>query len=251
MKNFILLLVFMLSSMLISAQKIFLISAMSSDSNIYTNIHISSPYQIHHVAWLKPFENESLESYCGRLIEINNISEEDIIIGTSFGALVATIIGKTVRNSKTILISGFSTKDEKPFKFKFLKIFPFHRMIPRKWLKSPRMIISKCFGKVTPEERAFLTEMIRGYDTDLIFWSIDQIVKFDNTIQPPGLVKINGSRDRTFNTKGIHRDILLDGTHLMVYNQAELISAVLNGLLNSDDLIAKINSTGASQSSQP
>ena len=222
-------------STMIQAQRVQLISALGADSTIYSKLVFDKSLDIQHVEWIKPLKKESLEDYCDRLIILNNINSEDIIIGTSFGGLVATVISKKIHPKKTILISSISRQDEKPPKFKFLQVFRFHKIIPKSLLDKPGLLIWYCFGKVTEYEKIFLTRMFENNDVDLVSWCIDQIMKYDNRTDPPDLVKINGSHDKTFHIRNIDTDYKLSGTHLMVYNMADTISYILNNILLKEE----------------
>jgi hypothetical protein len=241
MKTTILTLALFLSQMILYPQRVHLVSALGSDSSIYSQLTFDKSLQINHVEWLKPEKRESLEAYCDRLIEENDITSEDIVIGTSFGGIVATVISLKVHPKETILLSSISRRDEKPLNFKFMQVFRCHKVVPKFLLNKPSMVIGKCFGKVSDEERIVLCEMIRKNDVDLIAWSIDQIMKFDNMTDPPNLYKINGSQDKVFHIKYIDFDRILDGTHLMVYNMPEEVSAILDSLIMFPDLLVNIS----------
>lgn len=236
MKKVYLILFLLLGLIAANAQKIYFISALGADSSIYTHIKLESTYCIKYVEWLIPLKKESITHYCSRLIDENQISNNDIVIGTSFGGIIATEIGKLIHLKKLILISSISTSDEKPSRFKFLRIFRFNKLIPKSMLNNPKLIIKSCFGEVSVDERYFLSEMIKNYNVDLVYWSLNQIMKFNNRINPKNLVKINGSNDKTFPSKNIRTDYLIDGTHLMVYNNALEVSSLLNELLRENTI---------------
>lgn len=227
MKKAVLILLFLLGWSVSKAQKIHFISALGADSSIYSNIELSSVYPVNHVKWLIPLKNESIESYCQRLIAENDIAENDLLIGTSFGGIVAVEIGKLIQLKKIILISSISTCYEKPPKFKFLNLFRFNKLVPKALLNNPNLIIKSCFGDVSKNERTFLSAMIIHYNVDLVYWSLNQIMKFDNKTTHRNIVKINGCNDKTFPIKNIRTDYMIDGTHLMVYSNAKEISKVL------------------------
>lgn len=238
MKTMILTLALFLSQLTIQAQRVHLISALGSDSSIYSQLSFDGSLTINHVEWLIPEKKETLESYCDRLIEENNISSEDIVIGTSFGGIVATMISLKVNPKQTILISSISRKDEKPLNFKFMQIFRCHKVVPKFLMNKPEMVIGRCFGEVSEDEKLVLSEMIVKNDVDLIAWSVDQIMKFDNMTDPANLCKINGLQDKVFHVKYIDSDFLLNGSHLMVYNMPGEVSSLLDSLIRMPEQIS-------------
>jgi len=64
------------------------------------------------IEWLPNHENESLHSYAKRLIDIYGIDRGDLIVGLSFGGLIAQQISEIVGQDRIILISSFRTKDD-------------------------------------------------------------------------------------------------------------------------------------------
>ena len=240
MKTTILTLALLLSQMTMKSQCVHLISALGCDSSIYSRLSLDQSRQVNYVDWLKPLKKESLEEYCDRLIAENHITSGDIVIGTSFGGIVASMISVKVNPKQTILISSISRMDEKPEKFRFMQIFRCHRIIPKFLMDEPALTIGNCFGKVSDEERAFLSEMIRRNDVDLIAWSVDQIMRFDNMTEPANLYKINGRQDKVFHAHHIESDFILDGTHLMVYNMPEEVSSIINSLIREEGSLAMV-----------
>ena len=60
-------------------------------------------------------------------------------------------------------------------------------------------------------------------------------MKYNNQEDPHSLIKINGNRDKTFPTKYVKSNLVIEGTHLMVFNQAATISKLLNYLIETSN----------------
>ena len=95
MKKFSLIVLIVIRVIILNAQTVHLVSALGADSIIYSNIQLDPSFKTNHVKWIKPLKGESLRAYSIRLVRINNITENDIVIGTSFGGIVATEIVTT------------------------------------------------------------------------------------------------------------------------------------------------------------
>lgn len=222
MKTILIAIAIVLSGILAQAQAVHFISGMGSDERIYTNIEIPSDFSINYVDWLDPFKREPLDNYASRIIKANYIKDGDIIIGTSFGGIVAVEISKQIKAGKTILISSISHKKERPFKLKLLDFFGMHVFVPKKAFKNVDLSIKSAFGEVTKEERKLLSDMIEDNDTDLMYWSLITLASFDNTEEIENLVKINGTNDKVFPIKIVDSQYVVEGNHLIVFNSEEV-----------------------------
>jgi pimeloyl-ACP methyl ester carboxylesterase len=72
-------------------------------------------------------------------------------------------------------------------------------------------------------------DMIKAADIQFINWGIHQIAKWDfkKEIQTP-FIHIHGTNDLIFPIKNIDQATTIkNGTHFMVYNQAEKISSII------------------------
>ena len=75
---------------------IYLISGLGADERVFQFLDLS---KIEHqfVKWNEPQRNESLASYCKKLTEQINQNQEIILIGVSFGGIIAQEIAKKAK----------------------------------------------------------------------------------------------------------------------------------------------------------
>src|SRR5688572_22332577 len=99
-------------------KKIFLLSGLGADKRVFDFLDLSE-YSVHHVTWNKPLVGESMASYAERLLP--QISENrPILIGVSFGGMIALEIAKLISVEKVILISSAKSSDAIPSYFKVM-----------------------------------------------------------------------------------------------------------------------------------
>jgi len=72
---------------------VYFISGLGADERVFQFLDLS---EIEHrfIKWNVPQKNESLPSYCKRLTEQINVQQEVILIGISFGGMIAQEITK-------------------------------------------------------------------------------------------------------------------------------------------------------------
>ena len=86
-------------------------------------------FNVIHIDWILPFQNETFQSYAFRISENMN-DENAILIGLSFGGMLAVEISKIKRFKKIFLLSSAKTKSEIPFYYKVLGKLNLLEIIP-------------------------------------------------------------------------------------------------------------------------
>lgn len=189
------------------------------------------------VKWIPNEQNESLLNYSKRIIEEYKIAKSDIVVGLSFGGLVAQQIAEILKPEFIILISSFRTKDDLKFIFnKGLKL-KLHRLIPE--IRSTAMdnIIANYLNSGTSRSKTVLKEMIESTDLQLMRWSLEKIFK-QNVPLSVNTIKYNllGTSDRIIKPWKNKTTFMIEGgSHFMVYDEAKEISDIINRLLEEQE----------------
>ena len=99
---------------------VYCLSGLGADKRVFTKLELKGYRQIH-LDWLVPNNQESLTNYVKRLaVEIKD--NNPIVIGLSFGGIVAIEIAKQITVKKVILISSAKQSHEIPWYFKLFPI---------------------------------------------------------------------------------------------------------------------------------
>jgi pimeloyl-ACP methyl ester carboxylesterase len=211
-------------------KQIYLLSGLGADHRVLQDLDFSG-YQTTFVKWIQPLENEAIEDYAKRLTEQIK-TEKPIIIGLSFGGMMAIEIGKLIDTEKIILIASAKTKLEIPFYYRFTGNLGLHKLLPSNLLKQPNFISNWFFGAESKEDKTLLANIL--HDTDSIFlkWAIDKIVNWQNVIIPPNLTHIHGTSDRILPYKFVSPDVtILNGGHFMTTNKVEELSLEIGKII--------------------
>ncbi|MBS1731090.1 MAG: alpha/beta hydrolase [Bacteroidetes bacterium] len=210
--------------------KIFYISGLGADETVFQFLSIKDTMPVF-IPWLKPFQNESLEDYAIRLKE-NYIPDKAIIIGMSFGGMLATEIAKKYPGILSILISSVKTKDEFPQIYNVGKYLPLYKYVSpgmQKWIMHH---LSGFFGAHQKPAKEIYQKIIMHSDTAFNSWAFDSIIKWKNHFEPINSINIHGTADKIIPHKKVHWDYeIKGGSHLMVINQADEISALIHQII--------------------
>ena len=130
---------------------IYIISGLGADKRMFQNFSFEG-YNVIHIDWILPLENETLQNYALRISE--NIKDENaILIGLSFGGILSVEISKIKKFKKVFLLSSAKTKFEIPFYYRFLGKLNLLRMIPSSILKKVNSLTYLVFGAKTNFEK--------------------------------------------------------------------------------------------------
>src|SRR6476661_9023939 len=111
-------------------QHIYCISGLGADERVFEQMQVSNCKLIN-LPFLKPVKNESLASYAGRMFNLIN-DTEPILLGVSFGGMLAIEMAKQFPVKTIILISAVKTYRELPLWMRLSGRFRLHKIIPLK-----------------------------------------------------------------------------------------------------------------------
>lgn len=219
----------------ITMRKHFYISGLGSNHLVYEHLVDFDELRIM-IQWEEPIRDESLESYCGRIIDSYEIRQEDIVIGYSFGGVIAQQIAGLLAMDEVILISSFRTKhDLKTFLDRALKL-KLHRLLLELNLFLISELVVNFLHCGSAQTKTLMKEMIRKSNAQLISWSLDRIFELELPILGPKtkICNIIGDSDELVKTwENNSTYVIHNGNHLMVYDCAPQLSAVLDRILDN------------------
>ncbi|HEX6334967.1 MAG TPA: alpha/beta hydrolase [Flavisolibacter sp.] len=215
---------------------LYLISGLGADRRAFEKLALPPHHTIHHIEWIPPLPKETLENYAHRLTAGIETSKPFVLVGLSFGGMIATAMNKWVTPRLTILISSISSYYELPWYFRLCGRLRIHRLVPRFLLREPGRIVYGLFGARTPYEKKLLSVIMSETDPRFIRWSLDAIFNWRPWQCTGRVVHLHGDRDKILPLKYTSADHIIEkGSHFMVMTRAQKISEILTGLLNDMD----------------
>lgn len=205
--------------------KIYAISGLGADKRVFT--HLKLDCEIIALDWIIPLEKEGIDSYSKRLAEVNSLdkSGDFILLGVSFGGLVATEISKLYSPKLTILISSIETKSELRPIFKLLGKTKLFSLFPRTIFNIPRPVAYFVFGT---DKKELLKSILADTDLKLAKWSVNQLLSWKNETRLDKVLKISGSKDKLLPSKDKETVFVKNGQHFMIVDKAKEISDLIN-----------------------
>jgi pimeloyl-ACP methyl ester carboxylesterase len=214
-------------------KKVYFIAGLGADRRAFTFLDLSFCEPVF-VDWITPHLNETLGSYAQRLFATSIKDEEALIVGLSFGGMLATEIAKRYTKTTVIIISSAKTYKEIPGYLRMWRKFPVYNYFPTGRMKSSGKLILKILGAKGVEQRKLQHEIIQSSNPAFTKWAMHAIVCWDNTIVPTNVVHIHGSADRLLPYRYVQaHHTIANGEHVMVMDKASQVSELLKKLVST------------------
>lgn len=214
-----------------SVKPIYFISGLGADERIFQWLRCDS-YQPVHLHWLTPERGETIADYAQRLAQKITV-KKPIIVGLSFGGMIAIEIAKQIDVQKVVLLSSVKESSEIPFYFKLFRALPLHRIFPFKtFLWAFYWLAYWLFAPEGKEQKQLLKKILVETDSHFLKWALHKVVTWKNqTVPETVVVQIHGKSDRIFPYRFVSPHYTLENSgHLMVMNRAEEVSNLLEKL---------------------
>ncbi|WP_437918910.1 alpha/beta hydrolase [Sphingobacterium sp. LRF_L2] len=210
--------------------EIYIISGLGADERAFQKLDFSG-LDVHFIKWIPPFSNESMSTYATRL-KSQILTENPILIGLSFGGMLAVEIAKLIPTKKVVLIASAKTRYEIPFYYKIAGYLRFNDLVPPKLLKKANSLTFWLFGASSTEDKDLLAKILFDTDAQFLKWALCAITKWDNKTIHTNCIHIHGTQDRILPFHNANANIAVQNAgHLMTLNKATEISEILRLLL--------------------
>ncbi len=209
---------------------VYFISGLGADKRAFQLLDLSFCRPVF-VDWIKPLPGETIANYAGRLRE-QITEEEPMIVGLSFGGMIAAEIARQVPVKKLIFLSSAKSEKEIPYYMKWMRFLPLHKTVSVSFLRSANHFVYKLMGVAKREDKIIFEEMLYGSDEQFIKWAINAIVHWKYNHVLSNAVTIHGTADILLPFRFIQADYKVDGgEHLMLLTMADKISLLLAGII--------------------
>lgn len=207
---------------------VYLLSGLGADKRVFDFIDLSG-FRINYIHWIEPGKGETIENYARRLATQVHAANP-VLIGVSFGGMVAVELAKWIKTDHVILISSAKTKEAIPIYFRMAGRLKLNRIIPARLLKIVNRFTFLFFGAETKEDESLLRAIIQDTDEKFLKWAIDQIVNWKNVALLSNTIHIHGTHDHILPLRSADHKIH-DGGHFMIVNKADQVSKIIRGIL--------------------
>ena len=204
---------------------IYFVPGLAADKEIFENISLpESLYTLHIISWLIPSKKETMAQYAKRMAAF--VTEKNaVLVGVSFGGVVAQEMSSYLKLKKLIIISSIKTKFELPTKFKIAKNLKFYKLIPTRLLLTSKNYSRFAFGPISRKRLKLYQDYLPIRDKRYLDWAIKNMICWNQDKPLAGVYHIHGDNDLVFPIKNIDNVITVaGGSHIMLLTKGPQVS---------------------------
>lgn len=204
---------------------IYFVPGLAADKEIFENIKLSeTTYNLHVISWLIPSKKETIAQYARRMAAF--VTEKNaVLVGVSFGGVVAQEMSSYLKLKKLIIISSIKTKFELPTKFKIAENLKFYKLIPTRLLLISKNYSRFALGPISRKRLKLFQHYLPIRDKLYLDWAIKNMICWNQDKPLPGVYHIHGDNDLVFPIKNIDNVIIIaGGSHIMLLTKGLAVS---------------------------
>ena len=209
--------------------ELYILSGLGADHKVFAKLQL--PRNHHYLHWIEEKKNESLNAYAIRLCD--QIKHDNIVlIGLSFGGIIAQEIAKIRAVKHIILLSSIRSANELAWYYRLAGRLGISYLLPNFIIKSNTVLLRYLFSLSSDEESALLNDILHRNSSKHFRWALNHIANWNEKVAPCPISQIHAKRDRIFRTKFLKSSFeLVEGGHFMLYTDANQTSTALKNAL--------------------
>ena len=197
---------------------------LAANPSIFEYLELPSNYEVVWMNWIIPQKNETIPDYTKRLITAQIKHKNPIILGVSFGGIIAQEISKQIDIQKLILISTVKTHNEFPPLFNKSVDYKLYKLFPSRIMSHVDLLEKFAFTKGFKQKMKLYQKYMDVNEKSYLDWSIKAILHWQqNDFPATDFIHIHGTKDKVFPVKYIKEPVIKieGGRHDMIIFRAK------------------------------
>ena len=211
---------------------IYCVPGLAADVSIFEYIKLpEEKYELHVIPWRIPKKDEDIAVYAKRM-SADVIHQNIVLIGVSFGGVMAQEMNAFLTVRKLIIISSVKSNLELPLRIKLAKKTKAYKILPTSLVAKIDDWEKLAFGDFAKKRAAMYQKYLSLNDKGYLDWAIENMVCWKREKSIPNIIHIHGDKDIVFPIANIKNCILLSGgTHVMIINRARWFNKHLPSII--------------------
>ena len=212
---------------------VYFISGLGADERAFRYIRLPE-VETRFIHWEPPQRQETLQQYASRLLDQIDTNQSVVLVGLSFGGIVAQELANMIDCTQLFLISSVKHPKELSPLLQVIKHIRIYKLLPFPWVKPILSYVAPYwFNAVLDRQRTLLRSVINDTDNQFAQWAIKTIMQWEGEPSQTPVVHLHGNQDRIFPIRYIQNCIAVEGAgHFMVVTHAKKISKLIHKYLN-------------------
>lgn len=209
---------------------IYTLPGLGFDERIFSKIDFGKK-RVRHLNWIVPEPAEHIADYAKRMsANIENNGDRIVLIGHSFGGIMAQEMARIVDVQTIILVSSVKCREEIPWRLRAIAPLGLHHLFSKKLIRGTFAWWANSHGYSTAEEQRLFKSMIEKQTDGYLQWALKTVSEWQPmSATNAKIIHIHGENDKTFPVGLLKQPCrtVKGGTHFMVFNQAETVSKMI------------------------
>ncbi|MEO0471578.1 MAG: alpha/beta hydrolase [Bacteroidota bacterium] len=209
---------------------LYLLPGLGFDHRIYQKIDWGH-HALQFLDWIEPLKHEAISDYAERMAEKIKEEKNVILVGHSFGGMLAQEIAAIRPVDRIILLNSIQSRAEMPLFFKMVKPFGLYHFFTQSGTIRSLPLWGKSHGYDSPEEVALFISMVGKQSNRYLQWALKTLSAWPGVEIPTttSLYQIHGRKDKTFPFSSLKEPdaVVDDGGHFMVFRQPEKVGRMI------------------------
>jgi pimeloyl-ACP methyl ester carboxylesterase len=210
--------------------RVYLISGIMSDERVFCRLKFPEGYEPVYLRFIPPARKQPIKEYALRIVDHIDTSAPFVLLGFSFGGILATEIAKLTNPALTIIVASVTTDQELPPYFRLFRRSGIYRIAHPVLLKTSA-IVKNLVAKRRPEDRISIIRQVITTENRFVSWVVHGVLHWKNEIRPADTIKIHGTKDEVFPIKYVQANFVLEEGHLLPLKKADELNAIISKLL--------------------
>ena len=211
---------------------VYFMPGLAASSLIFERITLPQDlFEVYLLDWELPIGEESLADYARRMAQ-KITAPNPVLIGVSFGGILAQEMAVFLNPQKVIIISSVKSNLEFPRRMKIAKTTKAYKLIPTSIFSNMEKLSAFSFGKSIAQRLKLYERYLSVRDVKYLDWAIECIVLWDRTQVDTSVVHIHGDADEVFPIQYISDCIVVKGgTHIMILSKYKWLNENLPAII--------------------
>jgi hypothetical protein len=218
----------------LSKTNIYLIPGQGSDFRLFQDLKFDSSFCIHHIKYSLPAKKATIHEFAIELSAQIDTSKPFILIGVSIGGMLVTEMSTFLNPVQTIIISSAKSRKELPFQYRFQKVIPIYKLVPKGLVKFGAKVLQPIVEPDSKTNKETFQAMLSDKDPLFLKRTVKMIIRWDRTLAPVGIIHIHGIKDNTLPYRNIECNFTIpNGSHMLALTKAKTVSILLQEILKT------------------
>lgn len=215
-----------------NATTVYLFPGEGSDERIFSKIKFDTNYRVVYITLPTPVKGASMKDFARVISAQIDTNGKFIFIGVSLGGMLCAELADYMHPEKIIIISSAKSCKELPFRYRFQKIIPINKIVPKGMIKSGARFLQPIVEPDRKLHEAVFNAMLKSKNPDYYKRTVDMILNWKREKSNEKIIHIHGTNDHTIPIRNVKANYTIaNGSHMMTLTRGDEINLLIQKIL--------------------